>query len=106
MGRTRLCATADVPDGGVIRVDVEGHHALAVYCLAGRYHVTDDQCTHARASLSEGEVRDGLIECPFHGGSFEIATGRPVDPPCVVPLRTYAVEVSDGAVLADLGGCG
>src|SRR5438105_1429112 len=43
--------------------------------------------------------RDGeIVECKFHGGAFHIPTGRVEAPPCMVPLRTYAVHVVDGRV--------
>ncbi len=80
--------------------DLEGYGSLAVYCVDGSFYASDDKCTHAEASLSEGMVDDGLIECPFHGGTFEIATGAPVDPPCSVPLKVYRVQVDDGHLFA------
>ena len=84
-------------------MNVEGRKPLAVYCVGGGYYASDDTCTHADASLSEGFVDDGLIECPFHGGTFAIATGAPVDPPCTKPLQVYRVEVKDGQLFAALG---
>jgi len=100
--RVLLCDRDEVPQDGVTRVEIEGYGALAVYCVGGRFHASDDRCTHAHGSLSEGIVHDGLIECPLHGGTFAISTGEPVDPPCVVPLRTYPVTVEGGQLYADL----
>ena len=99
---TRLCGTDDIPEGEVIRVDVDATRVLAVYHVNGKFFATDDRCTHAEASLSEGTIEGEDIECPFHGGSFTIATGEPVNPPCVIALRTYPVTVADDAVFADL----
>jgi len=101
--QTRLCNADDVPEGGVVRVDLNDFDPLAVYRLEGRFYATADGCTHAEASLSDGVVEGEEIECPFHGGSFNIKTGDPVNPPCVIALRTYPVEVRDGEVFADLG---
>jgi nitrite reductase/ring-hydroxylating ferredoxin subunit len=92
-----LCPTDDVPNGGAIKVEKEGL-VLAVFNLGGRYFVTDDQCTHGPGSLSEGEVDGEIVECNFHNGAFHIPTGRIEAPPCMVPLRTYAVQVVDGRV--------
>ena len=99
---THLCAAAEVPEDEVKRVNIEGRKPLAVYCVGGRFHASDDTCTHADASLSEGMVDEGLIECPFHGGTFDIATGAPVDPPCTKPLQVYPVELKDGQLFAAL----
>lgn len=94
----RLCATADVAEGEVIRVDLEDGRALAVYHFEGAYYATDDLCTHGDASLSEGEIEDGVILCPFHMGSFDIRTGEAVASPCHIAIRTYQVERRGDAV--------
>lgn len=59
---------------------------------------TDDICTHEFALLSEGWIDGGTIECPLHGGTFEIRTGKAVAPPCTVDLKTYLVR-RDGSVI-------
>jgi len=93
----RVCRTDEVPEGGAIKVEVEGL-VLAVFNLGGRYFVTDDGCTHGPGSLSEGEIDGEIVECNFHNGAFHIPTGRVEAPPCMVPLRTYPVMVEGGEV--------
>ena len=100
--RQYLCRTDEVPDNGALQVELDDRPPVAVFNLAGTFHVTDDTCTHEQASLSEGEIEDGIIECPFHAACFEIATGKAVEPPATVPLRTYPVTVENGAVYADI----
>lgn len=92
----RLCATREVAPGTVLRVQPPGHDAIAVCHVEGRFHAIADTCTHGMASLSEGDLEGRLIFCPFHGGSFDVTTGAPVDRPCTIALRTYAVEARDG----------
>jgi nitrite reductase/ring-hydroxylating ferredoxin subunit len=42
--------------------------ALAVFLTeSGEPAVTADRCAHRGASLSMGKVRDGSIQCPYHG---------------------------------------
>jgi nitrite reductase/ring-hydroxylating ferredoxin subunit len=96
--RIALCSTEDVAPGAVIKVETEGLE-LAVYNLDGEFYVTDDHCTHGPGSLSEGEIIGDVIECNFHGGCFNIKTGEVVEPPCVIPIRTYATEVEGGRVV-------
>ena len=93
-----LCATDDVADGAALKVETAGL-AVAVYCVDGRFYVTDDQCTHGPGSLSEGFLDGHVIECDFHGGCFDIRTGEVVEPPCMIPIRTYEVTVENGRVL-------
>lgn len=96
----RLCRVEDVPEGEVRRFKVDGRPPLAVFNVAGSFFVTDDLCTHGMASLAEGFVEDGIVECPWHGGAFDVRTGAAVRHPCEIALRCYAVEVRDGAVYA------
>ena len=49
----RVCAQADVPPGSVKAFTV-GPNTLAVYNIDGTYYITDDECTHAAASLADG----------------------------------------------------
>ena len=93
---------SELASEGVSRVDSpEGF--IAVYELDGAYYATQDGCTHARASLSEGEILEGeLIECPVHGGTFHIPSGRAVGFPCKTPLRTYEVVDTGRTLLIHL----
>ena len=95
--KIRLCSAGDVAIGGVIKVETNGL-AVAVFNLGGQFYVTDDACTHGPGSMSEGFVDGDCIECNFHQGVFNIKTGAVVQPPCMVPLKTYPVSVEDGDV--------
>ena len=96
----QLCPTSEVPEGSAIKVERDGL-VLAVFNLGGRFFVTDDTCTHGPGSLSEGEIDGEIVECNFHNGAFHIPTGRVEAPPCMVPLKTYAVQVRDGKVFIE-----
>ena len=100
---TRLCKASEVPDEGVRQVafPVEGVE-YAVYKLDGEYFVTDDMCTHGMVSLSQGEVQDGQIFCPLHGGAFDIRSGKATEKPCRFALKTYKAVIVDGDIYADL----
>ena len=50
---------------------------------------------------AEIDCDEGVVECNFHNGAFNIMTGEVVAPPCMVPLRTYKVSVVDGQVCID-----
>jgi nitrite reductase/ring-hydroxylating ferredoxin subunit len=95
--KIRLCHAADVASGGVIKVETHGL-TVAVFNLDGEYFVTDDACTHGPGSMSEGFVDGDCIECNFHQGVFNIRTGAVVQPPCMLPLKTYPASVEGGDV--------
>jgi nitrite reductase/ring-hydroxylating ferredoxin subunit len=100
--RIELCKAEDVAPGNVLRVETAVGLTLAVFNLDGSFYVTDDACTHGPGSLSEGYVDGDTIECNFHQGVFNIRTGEVVQPPCIVPIKTYKASVADGTVYIDV----
>ena len=48
---------------------------IAVFNVDGEFYAIDDTCSHAEASLSEGEVFDCIVECPLHGAEFNLTPG-------------------------------
>jgi nitrite reductase/ring-hydroxylating ferredoxin subunit len=96
-----LCSVEDVPAGEARRVEAAGL-TLAVYHLETGFYVTDDACTHGPGSLSEGFIDGDCVECNFHQGVFNIKTGEVVQPPCMVPVKTYKTTVDDGKVCIEV----
>jgi nitrite reductase/ring-hydroxylating ferredoxin subunit len=96
-----LCSASEAKDFGALRIVVEGLPPLAVFHADGKFYVVDDTCTHGQASLSEGMVADGCVECPWHGGTFCLSTGAAETFPAVDPIRAYAVVLRDGQICID-----
>ena len=82
-------------------VEVRGRRILLVN-VAGRLCAVDDTCTHEEASLSTGVLRGELVKCPLHGSRFNVCTGKALEEPAEVDLRTYAVREEGGRVLIGL----
>jgi ethylbenzene dioxygenase ferredoxin subunit len=93
-----LCKISEVEIDKPFAVNIEGFPALAVYLLEKEYYVTDNICTHGMALLTEGYQEDGEIECPFHGGAFDIKTGEATSFPCQTPIKTYPVTIVDNEI--------
>ena len=87
-----VCAVADIPEGGALRVLV-GDQPVAVATCDGEVYAILDICSHADVPLSEGEVSDCAIECWLHGSAFDLRTGVPLSLPATVPVPVFAVEV-------------
>lgn len=99
-----LCPVTSVPAEGMHQVTIAGApEPFLVYRLDGVFYASDDMCTHAMVSLFGGEVADGQIYCPLHGGAFDIRTGAATEAPCRLRLRVYPVREEDGKVFAQLG---
>ena len=94
----KVAAVGDVPAGEAKLVRV-GDRFLALYNCDGTYYATDDTCSHAEASLSEGFLQGCEIECPLHGGRFDVRTGKATWSPAFVPIATYEVRVEGPDVL-------
>ena len=97
----RVCAQAEIGPDAVKAFEV-GDRRLAVFNLGGAFYVTDDECTHAAASLADGMLEDGIIECSLHFGAFDVKTGAVKAPPCSIALRTYQVLLQGDDVYVDL----
>ncbi len=97
----RVCAQADIAPETVKAFEV-GDSRLAVYNIGGSFYVTDDECTHASASLADGLLEGDVIECCVHFGAFDVKTGAVKAPPCQVALRTYKVVLQGDDICVDL----
>jgi nitrite reductase/ring-hydroxylating ferredoxin subunit len=95
--RIDVCATGDVAEGQVVKVETEDL-SLAVYNVEGEFFVTDDHCTHGPGSLSEGWLEGYEIECDFHQGCFDVRTGEVTSPPPMIPVKSYKVVVDGDTV--------
>jgi nitrite reductase/ring-hydroxylating ferredoxin subunit len=70
--------------------------------IDGKFYVTDDECTHAAASLADGMLEGDVIECSMHFGAFHVPTGKVMQPPCELALRTYKVVLQGDDIFVDL----
>lgn len=89
---TKVAKVEEIPDQSAKCVTVSGKR-IAIYNLGGEFYATDDTCTHALASLSEGEVSGDEIVCPLHFATFNIKTGACTGPPAYADLDTYNIRI-------------
>ncbi len=75
-----------------------GRTSVALFLVDGEVHALDDMCPHSGGPLSEGQVEDGCVMCPWHGARFELASGRSVGEFLCRDVRRHEVRVVDGAV--------
>ena len=91
-GWIRVASLGDIEEGGTLQVGVAGE-PVCLYKIGGQVFATQDICTHAQASLSEGFVDGDCIECPLHQALFHIPTGEVRSAPATENLRVYPVLV-------------
>jgi 3-phenylpropionate/trans-cinnamate dioxygenase ferredoxin subunit len=95
-------AAADVAPGTVRVVEVDGRSLCVGLTEDGDWGAIDNVCTHDGGVLGEGELDDNAVECPRHGGRFDLFTGRVLALPPVRPVKAYATRVEDGRVVVEL----
>jgi 3-phenylpropionate/trans-cinnamate dioxygenase ferredoxin subunit len=99
--KVRVAKLSDLPEGRGVRIETLGHR-IAVFRIGDAAYAIGDRCSHAEASLAEGELVGTDVECPRHGSEFSIVTGTPDSLPATRPVPTYEVEIVDGEAYLDL----
>lgn len=90
-----------LPRGRGVRVTV-GDKKIAMFRIEDDVYAIADRCSHAEASLAEGELWGTTVECPRHGSEFDLKTGEPGALPATAPVPVYEVSVEDGTVYLEL----
>lgn len=111
---SRLVSVHELGESQVTVVENTPHGTLAVGISEGKPFAVSNKCRHLFASLGKGEVnKDGCLECPSHHALYDVHTGKMVRGPqgAFKPfagpvkatfgsrsLKSYAVEIRDGAI--------
>lgn len=94
------CALADLESAGSLAVDL-GEVRVALFRCGGRVFALNETCPHRGGPLHSGEIRDGVVRCPWHDWQFDLATGvSPLNPRSRV--AAYPVRVEADRVLVTL----
>ena len=92
-GFVQVAKISEISPGDMITVDFPTGDAVLITNVDGVIHACDDICSHAYASLSEGDLNGAEVECPLHGAVFNVTTGEPLTPPADSPIKVYQVQV-------------
>lgn len=88
----KVAKVDDIKQGQVKTFGVDGRQ-IALCNVEGTYFAIQDLCTHDGGPLGEGELMDHEIECPRHGGRFDVRTGEVAALPPMFPIKTFPVRV-------------
>ena len=97
MPRVQIAPVADIPEAVGLRLEIDDHR-IALFRVGESFYALGDRCSHAEASLAEGEIFDDEVECPRHGAAFGLADGEARTLPATSPVQTYSVDVEDDVV--------
>ena len=79
-----------------------GEKKIALFKIRGQVYALDDACSHSGGPLSQGEVHNEEVVCPWHNGRFNICTGAAMDMPAETPVSTYKVHCLGDDILVEV----
>jgi 3-phenylpropionate/trans-cinnamate dioxygenase ferredoxin subunit len=98
----RVAALADVAEGEGIAISKEvtgtADNIAILRDEDGSVWALDDTCTHETASLADGWVEDGHVECPLHSSKFCLKTGEVQGLPATKNACPHRVELRAGDI--------
>ncbi len=87
---------SDLPLDQIVTVEINGQ-SLLLSNTDGTVVCYQNSCSHLGMPLDCGEVKDGVLKCPYHAFEYLLKTGECLTVP-EVQLHTHAVRVSEGTV--------
>jgi 3-phenylpropionate/trans-cinnamate dioxygenase ferredoxin subunit len=92
-----VATTDEIPPGERLIVEY-GRNWVAIFNVNGSLYAIEDRCPHDDGPLADGILNDCTIECPRHGATFDIISGKVLSAPALVDVPTYQVRIENGAV--------
>ena len=98
--RVKVGRVEEIPEGHGKEFTVEGHK-LALFKINGGFYAVSNQCLHRGGPLSEGELDDYRVTCPWHGWKYDVRTGS-FDIIPTLKVRSFHVVQEDGSLYVEL----
>jgi nitrite reductase/ring-hydroxylating ferredoxin subunit len=96
---------ADLPENTPVRAML-GEVPVVVVRTGRQVHALADRCSHMSGPLSDGDLADGCLTCPWHGSIFRISDGSVARGPATAPQPAFDTRVVAGAIQVRLPGAG
>jgi len=97
-GYVKVGQVVEFPVGSLKKVVFGGEDVL-VANVGGTLYAIGNTCTHRGGPLDEGELEGNNVICPWHGGQFDVTTGKVVGPPPMKDESLFDVRVEGSDVL-------
>jgi nitrite reductase/ring-hydroxylating ferredoxin subunit/uncharacterized membrane protein len=94
---TPIVAAAEVPENTPTKV-MFGATAIMLVRRGDVVHALKETCSHAGGPLSEGELKEDTITCPWHSSVFRLGDGSVVHGPASSRQVAYRARVAEGQV--------
>jgi nitrite reductase/ring-hydroxylating ferredoxin subunit/uncharacterized membrane protein len=96
-GWVPVCEENQLNNGETLRVDFDGN-IIAIAKQGGEVYAFQEFCTHRYGPLSEGKLQDHQVICPWHRSCFDIRSGKVLEGPAKVDLKTYSAMIRGGKI--------
>jgi nitrite reductase/ring-hydroxylating ferredoxin subunit len=97
----RVASRKDIPEGQGRLYEVNGRQ-VALFKVAGKFHAIDNVCEHQGGPLADGELDGCVVTCPWHGWTYDVASGQSPDDPDT-KVERFEVSVDGDDVLVRIG---
>ena len=97
----KVASSVELNPGSGKVIIVEGK-PIALFNLGGEFVALDNRCPHRGGSLGEGEIKDDIVICPWHGWEFNCRTGKAVENDAI-SVRTYDIENRSDGIFIKVG---
>ncbi len=87
----RAATLADLQDGETRFVEVDGHSVI-LSRFGDRISAFKNACAHMGLELTDGDITEAIITCPFHGFRYALESGECLTAP-EVQLQPHGVRV-------------
>ncbi len=94
---TAVLPENELKDSTPTRVRVGTTRVLLVR-QGGRVFALAETCSHLGGPLSEGELEEGTIECPWHDSKFALEDGHVINGPATHPVPCFEARVHNGQI--------
>ncbi|HYB83800.1 MAG TPA: Rieske 2Fe-2S domain-containing protein [archaeon] len=98
VGYVKVGQVGEFPPGSLKKVIVGGEDVV-VGNVDGKLYAITNKCTHRGGPLDEGDLEGNAVTCPWHGGQFDLTTGKVLGPPPLKDEVCFEVMIEASNVL-------
>jgi nitrite reductase/ring-hydroxylating ferredoxin subunit/uncharacterized membrane protein len=92
-----VLAETELAENQLRRVEAYGMPVLLAR-RGGRIYAIGETCAHMGGPLSQGELEDSTVRCPWHGSRFALDDGRVLEGPAVHAQPVLEARVREGQI--------
>lgn len=94
---TPVMSASDLPENTLCKAEKDENKILIVR-QAGKLYALSETCSHAGGPLSEGQLEEDTVICPWHGSRFCLKDGKVLDGPATFKAPVYEARERDGQI--------